>query len=65
MATAPPPAPPPGPPVPPDEPSNRWPWIALGVGALIILLAGTIPVASFVAERRVTHRVRAGRTPVS
>jgi integral membrane protein len=33
--------------------------------ALLILVAGTIPVASFVAERRVTHRVRAGRSPVS
>jgi integral membrane protein len=33
--------------------------------AVLILLAGTIPVASFVAERRVTQRVRAGRTPVS
>ncbi|HVH20913.1 MAG TPA: DUF3817 domain-containing protein [Pseudonocardia sp.] len=33
--------------------------------ALVILLAGTIPLAGFFAERRVTHRVRAGRTPVS
>lgn len=33
--------------------------------ALLILVAGTVPVASFVAERRVTQRVRAGRTPVS
>ena len=33
--------------------------------ALLILIAGTVPVASFVAERRVTQRVRAGRTPVS
>ncbi|WP_219416629.1 DUF3817 domain-containing protein [Pseudonocardia nigra] len=33
--------------------------------ALLILLAGTIPIASFVAERRVTQRVREGRTPVS
>jgi integral membrane protein len=32
--------------------------------ALVILLAGTIPVASFVAERRVTHRVREGLSPV-
>lgn len=29
--------------------------------ALVILLAGTVPVASFVAERQVTQRVRAGR----
>jgi integral membrane protein len=33
--------------------------------ALLILVAGTVPIASFVAERRVTERVRAGRTPVS
>lgn len=33
--------------------------------ALIILIAGTIPIASFVAERRVTQRVRVGQTPVS
>ena len=33
--------------------------------ALLILIAGTVPVASFVAERRVTARVRMGRTPVS
>jgi integral membrane protein len=32
--------------------------------ALVILLAGTIPVASFIAERRVTHRVREGLSPV-
>ncbi|HXV94534.1 MAG TPA: DUF3817 domain-containing protein [Pseudonocardia sp.] len=29
--------------------------------ALVILLAGTVPIASFVAERQVTHRVREGR----
>ena len=33
--------------------------------ALLILIAGTIPLAGFFAERRVTRRVRAGRTPVS
>jgi integral membrane protein len=33
--------------------------------ALLILVAGTVPVVSFVAERRVTPRVRAGRTPLS
>jgi integral membrane protein len=33
--------------------------------ALLIALAGTIPIASFIAERRVTARVRAGRLPVS
>ena len=27
--------------------------------ALVILLAGTVPIASFVAERKVTRRVRA------
>lgn len=31
--------------------------------ALIILICGTIPVASFLAERRVTARVREGRSP--
>ncbi|MDN5748555.1 MAG: DUF3817 domain-containing protein [Pseudonocardia sp.] len=30
--------------------------------ALVVLLAGTIPVASFVAERAVTARVQAGQT---
>jgi integral membrane protein len=31
------------------------------VDAVVILLAGTIPIASFVAERQVTCRVREGR----
>ena len=31
------------------------------IEALVILLAGTIPIASFVAERQVTRRVREGR----
>lgn len=31
------------------------------VGSLLVLLAGTIPFLSFVAERQVTKRVRAGR----
>ena len=31
------------------------------VEAVVILLAGTIPIASFVAERPVTRRVREGR----
>ena len=35
------------------------------VDALVILLAGTVPLAGFFAERRVTVRVRAGRTPVT
>ncbi len=43
--------------------AERCRWKPLD--ALLILVAGTVPVASFVAERRVTHRVRAGRTPVS
>lgn len=30
-------------------------------GAVAVLLAGTIPFLSFVAERQVTHRVRDGR----
>ena len=29
--------------------------------AVVILLAGTVPIASFVAERQVTRRVREGR----
>jgi integral membrane protein len=43
--------------------AERCRWRPLD--ALLILIAGTVPVASFVAERRVTRRVRAGRTPVS
>lgn len=43
--------------------AERCRWKPLD--AVLILLAGTVPVASFVAERRVTRRVRAGRTPVS
>ncbi len=43
--------------------AERCRWRPLD--ALLILIAGTIPVASFVAERRVTRRVRAGQTPVS
>jgi integral membrane protein len=43
--------------------AERCRWKPLD--ALLILIAGTVPVASFVAERRVTRRVRAGRTPVS
>lgn len=31
------------------------------VGSVLVLLAGTIPFLSFVAERQVTKRVRAGR----
>ncbi len=31
------------------------------VGSLLVLLAGTIPFLSFVAERQVTRRVTAGR----
>lgn len=30
------------------------------VQALLVLLAGTVPVASFIAERQVTREVRAG-----
>ena len=30
-------------------------------GSVLVLLAGTIPFVSFVAERQVTKRVRAGR----
>ena len=40
--------------------AERCRWRPLD--AVVILLAGTIPIASFVAERQVTHRVREGRT---
>jgi integral membrane protein len=43
--------------------AERCRWKPLD--ALLILIAGTIPLAGFFAERRVTQRVRAGRTPVS
>ena len=43
--------------------AERGRWKPLD--ALLILLAGTIPIASFVAERRVTARVHAGRSPIS
>jgi len=33
----------------------RWPWLKLG----LVMLAGTIPFASFVAERRAHQDVRA------
>ena len=40
----------------------RWPWKY----TILILLAGTVPFLSFVAERSVTHRVRAAlAAPVS
>jgi integral membrane protein len=39
--------------------AERCRWRPLD--AVVILLAGTIPVASFVAERQVTRRVREGR----
>jgi integral membrane protein len=32
------------------------------VGTLLVLLCGTIPFLSFVAERQVTHRIRDGRS---
>jgi integral membrane protein len=43
--------------------AERCRWKPLD--ALLILVAGTVPFASFVAERRVTQRVRLGRSPVS
>jgi integral membrane protein len=39
--------------------AERCRWRPLD--AVIILLAGTVPIASFVAERQVTRRVREGR----
>jgi integral membrane protein len=32
------------------------------VGTLLVLIAGTIPFLSFVAERQVTGRIRTGRS---
>jgi len=43
--------------------AERCRWRPLD--ALIILVAGTIPLASFFAERRVTRRVHEGRTPIA
>ncbi len=37
----------------------RWSWKY----TVLVMLAGTIPFLSFVAERSVTHRVRAAREP--
>lgn len=31
-------------------------------GTLLVLIAGTVPFASFIAERKVTSRVRSGRS---
>jgi integral membrane protein len=39
--------------------AERCRWRPLD--AVVILLAGTVPIASFVAERQVTRRVREGR----
>ncbi|NMH94001.1 DUF3817 domain-containing protein [Pseudonocardia bannensis] len=33
--------------------------------ALLVLLAGTVPIASFIAERKVTHQIEARQTAVS
>lgn len=43
--------------------AERCRWKPLD--ALVILACGTIPVASFVAERRVTRRVHEGLTPLA
>ena len=42
------------------DPGRALP-LAAARRACVILLAGTIPIASFVAERQVTRRVREGR----
>jgi hypothetical protein len=39
----------------------RYRVMAYVVGTLLVLLAGTVPFLSFVAERKVTGRMRAGR----
>jgi integral membrane protein len=43
--------------------AERCRWRPLD--ALVILLCGTIPLASFFAERRVTARVRDGLSPLA
>ena len=43
--------------------AERCRWKPLD--ALVILIAGTVPLASFFAERRVTPRVRARRSPLA
>lgn len=43
--------------------AERCRWKPLD--ALVILIAGTVPLASFFAERRVTARVRARRSPLA
>jgi integral membrane protein len=43
--------------------AERCRWRPLD--ALVILACGTIPLASFFAERRVTARVRAGLSPLA
>jgi integral membrane protein len=43
--------------------AGRCRWRPLD--ALLVLLAGTIPFASFFAERRVTRRVREGLSPLA
>src|ERR1700692_938170 len=60
MATLPPPPPPVEPLEPgplPDEPSNRWPWIALWVGVLII---GVAVVFFLVSRQRAVNVTLAG-----
>ena len=47
----------------PSRRAERCRWRPLD--AVVILLAGTIPIASFVAERQVTRRVREGRAVVT
>jgi integral membrane protein len=43
--------------------AERCRWKPLD--ALVILIAGTVPLASFLAERRVTSRVRERRSPLA
>lgn len=43
--------------------AERCRWRPLD--ALVVLAAGTIPFASFIAERRVTNRVRVGLSPLA
>ncbi|MGI9148669.1 MAG: hypothetical protein ACR2IK_19335 [Chloroflexota bacterium] len=60
MATIPPPPPPRRTvPMEPGEPSNRWPWLALGLGVLIIGAA----VAFFLLNRQSTVNVSVAGAP--
>jgi hypothetical protein len=51
---------PPGERQPPDDPSNRWPWVALVLGAFILVVVG---VFFFYSTQSRTVNVNVGSTP--